>query len=83
MSQEDIRSRVIPLNAVLMRKIRRSALCRGSGLYATCISQVEMASVWIHIFTMVIKYRLTMIPCSMKLIVYDKDRASAVKCAVR
>ena len=54
----------LPLNAVLMRKTRRSALCHVRAVLPTCISQVEMASVWIHIFTMVIKYRPTMIPCS-------------------
>ena len=57
-SQEDM-----PLNVVLMRKTRKSTLCHVRAALPTCIFLVEMVSAWIHTFTMIIKYLLTMTPC--------------------
>lgn len=62
-SQEDIQIKGHAIECRINAENPKSTLCHVRAALPTCIFLVEMVSAWIHTFTMIIKYLLTMTPC--------------------
>lgn len=62
-SQEDIQIKGHAIECRINAENPKSTLCHVRAALPMCIFLVEMVSAWIHTFTMIIKYLLTMTPC--------------------